>query len=218
MSDFNTHVWSGFVTGACVAATEMVFNPGALSDVQLAAVSLVAVIGGVLPDLDSDTGKPLAILFGLLSLIAPTVALKFWGRYHVLTLEFLICYFALAYFLINFVLCRMVKRLTVHRGIMHSIPFVMLCGTGTFFLFLPSGKSMALATGISVFAGGITHLVMDEIHSLSWPSGILPRMSKSTGTALKFKSSSVVSTVLIYGSLLVSGFYLLKSMGIIPGY
>ncbi len=216
MSDFKAHVWGGLVTGACISGAQIVFFPGVLDDVQLAAVCLMAIVGGVLPDLDSDTGRPLTILFGLLSLIVPTLALKFMGRYNALTPEFLICYFALAYFFINFVICRMIKRLTVHRGIMHSIPFVLLCGIGFFFLFLPSGRPMALATGVSVFAGGIVHLLMDEIHSLSWSSGVLPRISKSTGTAFKFRSSSAFSTVFIYGGLLASGFYLLKSMGIMP--
>jgi len=210
MSDFKTHVQGGLVIGIALSGAQFLFFPGHLDKIQLAAVCLMAVIGGVLPDLDSNTGKPLAILSALLSLIAPAFMLKFMAQYYALTPEFLICYFALAYFVINSVVCKFVKKITVHRGILHSIPFVLLCGICAFFFFVPSGKSMSMSAGVAVFAGGITHLVMDEFHSLSWSSGILPQPNNYTGTALKFKASSLSSTLYVYGILIAVGSYMFK--------
>ncbi len=215
MSDFRTHVLGGIVTGATVSGAHALFLPGVLDHVQLGAVCLMGIIGGVLPDLDSDTGKPLSILFGLLALIIPAVMLKTVSRFHDLSPEFLICYFAVGYFLINYVARSFIKKITVHRGIMHSIPFVLVCGICAFFLFSSSGENMALAVGIAVSAGGITHLVMDEFHSLSWSWGV-PRRNKASGSAFKFTSSSILSTMLIYGILMVSSLYMLKTMGLLP--
>ncbi len=215
MSDFKTHVYGGLVTGATVSGAHAFFLPGTLDYVQLGAVCLMTIIGGVLPDLDSDTGKPLTILFGLLALIVPAVMLKPVSQYHDLSPEFLICYFAVGYFMINYVARGFIKKITIHRGIMHSIPFVLLCGICAFFLFSPSGEKMALAVGIAVSAGGITHLIMDEFHSLSWSWG-MPRRNRASGTAFKFTSSSILSTLLIYGILMVSSIYMLKTMGILP--
>ena len=218
MSDFKSHVCGGIVAGATVSGTHAYYLPGVLDPVQLGAVCLMGIIGGVLPDLDSDTGSPLTILFGLLALIVPAVILKTVSEYHTLTPEFLICYFVVGYVLINYVVRAIVKKLTIHRGIMHSIPFVLLCGISGFFLFMSSGEKMSLAVGISVCAGGIIHLIMDEIHSLSWSCGMLPRRNKASGTAFKFRSSSLFATLLIYGVLIISTFYLLMTLGLFPRY
>jgi membrane-bound metal-dependent hydrolase YbcI (DUF457 family) len=216
MSDFKTHVRGGLVTGITISGAHLLFFPGHLDKIQLAAVCLMAIIGGVLPDLDSNTGKPLAILSALLSLIAPTFMLKFMVQYYALTPEFLICYFAVAYFVINYVVSQLVKKFTVHRGILHSIPFVLLCGICAVFLFVPSGKYMSMSAGVAVFAGGITHLVMDEFHSLSWPSGLLPQSNKYTGSALKFRASSLSSTLFVYGILIAIVSYVIKFKDVIP--
>ena len=216
MSDFKTHIYGGILTGATVSGAHAFFLPGVLDHVQLGAVCLMSIIGGVLPDLDSDTGKPLSILFGLLALIIPAVMLKPVSQYHDLSPEFLICYFAVGYFMINYVARGFIKKITIHRGIMHSVPFVLLCGICAFFLFSPSGENMALAVGFAVSAGGITHLLMDEVHSLSWSWWGGVRRNKATGSAFKFTSSSILCTVLIYGVLMVSSIYMLKTMGLFP--
>ena len=213
MSDFKAHVRGGLVTGVAISGAHLLLFPGRLDNIQLGAVCLMAIMGGVLPDLDSDTGKPLAILSGLLSLIAPIFMLKFMAQYYALTPEFLICYFAVAYFVINSVLCKFIKKITVHRGIMHSIPFVLLCGLCAFFFFVPSGKQMAMSAGIAVFAGGMTHLAMDEFHSLSWSSGPLPKPNHYSGSALKFRAPSLSSTLLVYGILIAAISYVMKFKG-----
>lgn len=208
MSNFKAHVWGGVVSSAAISGTHAIVFPGRLEPVQLGALFLMGTLGGLLPDLDSDTGKPLSILFHLLSFIVPLGLLKYIARYHETSLEFLICYFAGAYFAVNYLVCGVIKKLTAHRGIMHSIPFVMLCGTWAGILFMPSGKSMALATATGVFTGGMTHLIMDEFHSLTWSSGLIPRPNKATGTALKFWSPSPAATFFIYLLLAGTGYYL----------
>ncbi|SMD08303.1 LexA-binding, inner membrane-associated putative hydrolase [Desulfocicer vacuolatum DSM 3385] len=210
MSSFDAHVRGGLVTGVILSGGHFLLFPGYLDKIQLAAVCLLCTVGGILPDLDSDTGKPLAILSAVLSLIAPAFMLRFMEQYHPLTPEFLICYFVLAYGVIHYIVSGLVKKITVHRGIFHSIPFVMLCGIFAYFLFSPSGQHMATAAGVAVFAGGITHLVMDEIHSLSWSSGGLPRPNNYTGTALKFWAPSLFSTLIVYSLLIAAAFYLFK--------
>jgi len=210
MSDFKAHVRGALVTGITISGGHLFFFPGQLNNIQLGAVCLMAVIGGVLPDLDSDKGKPLSILSVLLSLIAPTFMLKFMSHYYALTPEFLICYFVVAYFIINSVVCTFVKKITVHRGIMHSIPFVLLCGMCAFFFFLPSGQHMSTTAGVAMFAGGLTHLIMDEFHSLFGSSGPFPKRNIYSGSALKFRAPSLTSTVLVYGMLLTAIFYVMK--------
>ena len=200
----------GAVGAAAVTGTHAVVFPGRLAPVQLAALFFMGILGSLLPDLDSDTGKPLSILFHLLSFIVPLGMFKFAVRYHGPSLEFLICYFTVSWLIINFPVCGIIKKLTIHRGIMHSIPFVMLCGAWAGILFLPSGAAMAMAAASAVFTGGMVHLVMDELHSLNWSSGLIPRTNKATGTALKLFAPSFAATFIVYGLLAGTGYYLLQ--------
>jgi membrane-bound metal-dependent hydrolase YbcI (DUF457 family) len=132
-----------------------------------------------------------------------------------LTPEFIITYFVISYLLIRYVICELVKRMTTHRGIMHSIPFALLCAEAGFLIFIPSGKNMAIAVGISIFAGFITHLLLDEVNSITLKNGVIPKFKKSAGTALKFKSKSIIDTLVIYLFVITGGVRVIKLMGIL---
>lgn len=213
MSEFKTHFLGGLTAGAATSAYYFISQPGTLNPTQLTAVFLCGAIGGLLPDLDSDTGKPLAMLFGLISVIIPVTFLKYVSDYFVVTPEFLIAYFVLAYLLINYVILEGVKRVTRHRGIMHSIPFAVFCGEAGALVFLTSGKDMAVAAGIAVFVGAMIHLILDELHSIVWKWGFLPVAKNSSGSALTLKSNSIIATISVYMLVVIAGLPILKLMG-----
>ncbi|OQY44666.1 MAG: hypothetical protein B6240_10205, partial [Desulfobacteraceae bacterium 4572_87] len=129
-----------------------------LTPLQAGAVFVVGSVGGLLPDLDSDTGKPLAFLFHLVSVLIPSLlfarAVQIGGD----SPEFLVCYFAGSYLFINYVVCAIVKKVTVHRGMMHSIPFVFVCAGVAYILFKPSGTQVAAMVGLAVSLGCLVHL------------------------------------------------------------
>ncbi|MBF0199903.1 MAG: metal-dependent hydrolase [Desulfamplus sp.] len=212
MSGFRTHLIGGMAAGGAVAAGTAIFKPALLDPVQLSALFITGTIGGILPDLDSDTGKPLSILFGLISILVPVAFLEDLAQYFTITPEFLVTYFVICYFIINFPVCAAVKKITVHRGIMHSIPFAVLCAQASFFIFMPSGKSMAMAGAVSMLAGCITHLVLDELNSIVWKFGCIPVFKNSIGSALKFKSSSLSATFLIYLLAGLGGVHILNQL------
>lgn len=68
MAGFKTHLTGGILSGAGVALAG--FLSGSLSMIQTAAIFVVGSVGGLLPDLDSDSGKPLTLLFQLVSLLS----------------------------------------------------------------------------------------------------------------------------------------------------
>lgn len=213
MADFKAHLSGGIAAGAVTSAYFFISQPGAFNPTQLTAIFLSGTIGGLLPDLDSDTGKPLAMLFGLISVIIPVIFLKKISLYFEVTPEFLISYFVLAYMLINYVILEIVKRITRHRGIMHSIPFAVLCGEAVFLVFLPSGKRMAFAAGVAVFAGSMIHLILDELHAISFKWGFFPVGKSSSGSALALYSNSVIATLTVYGLAGLCSLPILKSFG-----
>lgn len=215
MSGFKTHLMGGMAAGAVTSTSFILLKPGMLDPIQLAAVFVTGTIGGILPDLDSDTGKPLSILCGLLSVIVPVALMDYISKYFKITPEFLISYFVFFYFLVNYGGGKMIKRITIHRGIMHSIPFALLCAEGVFIIFIPSGRNMATAAAISVFAGTITHLVQDELNSIVWKPGGVPVFKKSFGSALKLKSRSLSATLFVYALAGFAGMQVMEFLGIL---
>ena len=93
--------------------------------------------------------------------------------------------------------------MTVHRGMMHSIPFALLCGGVGYLLFSNSGGQVALIAGAGALFGCLVHLILDELNSFKLKYGFIPALKKSGGTALKFKSSSLSTTLCMYTILIL---------------
>ena len=140
----------------------------------------------------------MSFLFHLVSVLIPSVLLIEAIRIGGDSPEFLICYFAVSYLFINYVICSIIKKITVHRGMMHSIPFALVCGGICYLLFLSSGKKVAIMAGTAVFSGCLVHLVLDELSSFKLKFGFIPILKKSSGTAFKLKSESLGATLFIY--------------------
>ncbi len=196
MADFKTHLIGSVAMGALFAAAGAGFK--VLNPTQAGAVFVVGSVSGLLPDLDSDTGKPLSFLFHLVSVLAPALFLgkfvQLWGY----SPERIICYFTASYLLLNYVVCGAIKKITRHRGMMHSVPFCLLSAGVAYLLFLQSGRDPAVFTGVAVFFGCLGHLMLDEFSSFHLKYGIFPAAKRSRGTALKFAANSIPATVIFY--------------------
>src|SRR5437879_2071056 len=88
--------------------------------------------GGLLPDLDSDSGVPVREMFGL-SAAATTFLLYHRLQHHShLSGEQIIVVLAGVYLLIRYGLSRVFRRLTVHRGMYHSVPGMLIAGLAVY--------------------------------------------------------------------------------------
>ncbi|MBF0376385.1 MAG: metal-dependent hydrolase [Desulfamplus sp.] len=268
MSGFKTHLYGGMAAGVTTSAFLFFKYPSMFEPTKLLGIFLTGTIGGLLPDLDSDTSKPFSIFFTLLSMVVPILFFKeisaIWlylipyiqncfvyiskiisftlsflpsklnliinqfynslnplpikvnhfPNIEELTPEFIITYFVISFIFIKYGLCTLVKKITVHRGIMHSIPFALLCSELGFFIFIPSGKNMAIAVGISIFIGFLTHLLIDEANSITLKYGFIPKFKKSAGTAFKFRSRSITDTIIVYFLILSGGIKIIQLIGL----
>jgi len=201
MAGFKTHLAGGIASG--MGLSFISYSVTGLSAMQTGAIFVVGSAAGLLPDLDSDTGKPLAFLFQLVSILVPSLLFTKATRQFGSSPEFLVCYFTLSYLLINYVVCAIIKKLTVHRGIMHSLPFALLCGGIGYLLFAPSSRDMALIGGSAVLVGCLVHLLLDEFSSFELKLGFIPFPKRSSGTAFKLVSDSIPATVFVYLLLVV---------------
>ena len=196
MAGFKAHLTGGIISGAGISLAG--YLSGSLDMIQAAAIFVVGLVGGLLPDLDSDTGKPLTLLFQLISVLIPSILFVHAAQYGGNSPEFIICYFTISYLFINYIVCSIIKKMTIHRGMMHSIPFALLCGAFSYLLFISSGKQIAFFAGNAVFLSCMVHLILDELNSFSLKYGFIPILKNSSGTALKLKSNSFIITLTYY--------------------
>ncbi|MBF0453728.1 MAG: metal-dependent hydrolase [Magnetococcales bacterium] len=204
MAGFKAHFSFAAVTGG-VGATALL-SAGVIDTNSMLFCFSAAILGGLLPDIDSDTSTPLQVSFTLFALIFSFLVM-FSQAATLSTLELLIIWLG-AFLFFKLIIFELFTRLTVHRGIFHSIPaaFLSLFLTTLFLrqLFHLDNQT-AWIVGSFVLIGFISHLLLDELASLNFLG--LGGVKHSFGTALKFYSPSFVATFSLY--LALAFFYLL---------
>ncbi len=94
----------------------------------------LTTVGGLLPDLDSDSGVPVRELFSAAATVVPLILfprLQGQGFSPEQNLAIMVG----VYVVIRYVLSSLFKRFTVHRGMFHSIPALFIAGLATYLLF-----------------------------------------------------------------------------------
>lgn len=191
MANFHTHltiatVTSGFAALLCLRVNEIT-NEDALS--YFAA----GVVGGILPDVDSDNSTAIKLIFNVIAIAAcGTFILGCSTRfsvYHALLIVVSI------YSLIRFGAATLFSKLTVHRGMLHSLIAAVLSGFITTSVAHHNFAYDALHAwllGMFMCGGYILHLILDELYSVDL---LNKKIKRSFGSALKiggnFKSSAV---------------------------
>ena len=203
MASYRAHFAFGVLTAACVAVAMLVISWVSL--MVMPVVFLLAVIGSMLPDLDSDTGVPVRLLFGTLAVATFGLALFYvmtttatsWPQQGLIAVG--------AGLFVYFIIGGIFKHFTEHRGVFHSIPAALVMGSVAMSVsgLLGIGEKMALVVGLAITAGYLSHLVLDEINSTVNLSGIPFKPKKSLGTALKLTGGSKMMTTAIYVALVV---------------
>src|SRR5215471_19037682 len=132
-------------------------------DVEVAHATLAGAlcgISGMLPDLDSDGGRPVRELFGLTAAIVPLLLLhRLEGTG--LTAEGMILVMTSLYLAIRFGASWIFKHLTVHRGMFHSIPAAVIAAEIAFLVHDCDARLGRLVLAGGVFLGFLSHLVLD---------------------------------------------------------
>jgi LexA-binding, inner membrane-associated putative hydrolase len=156
----------------------------------------LTTIGGMLPDLDSDSGVPVREMFGLGAVLVPFLLLRRLMNLE-LTFEQLIVVMAGIYLFVRYGLSEIFKRITVHRGIFHSIPAMLIAGLTIFILYHSPDVSLRIYLALGTMIGFLSHLVLDELYSVDF-SGASLRLNQFAGSALKLYSQSWPVTVSAY--------------------
>lgn len=197
MANFTTHalgaVGAGIVAGVASLA---LFG---INGIAFAGATVVAgFVGGLLPDIDHDEAIPIREVFSLVAAMVPAAAMP-WLTRRGFSTEGVICFFAITYIAIRFLASEVFKRITVHRGIFHSIPFVIAAGEAVAVALVEMSPMERVIIGGAVSLGAFTHLALDELFAVDFTGR---RLKKSFGTAIKLWSPDLIPTLLCYGVML----------------
>lgn len=165
----------------------------------------LTALGGFLPDLDSDSGVPVRELFGV---AAGTVPMLFYGRLRLLgfTLDQTLVLVAGGYLVMRYALASVFKTFTIHRGMFHSVPAMLIAGLAVFLGYHSPDLAVRVYLAGGVMLGFLSHLLLDELCSVDF-NGIKLHLNAAAGSAFKFFSASWGANLLTY-AILAGLFYL----------
>jgi len=158
-------------------------------------------IGGMLPDIDSDSGIPFRESMGFAAAIIPVLMLS---RFRALGLNFeqMVLITGAMYLFVRFGLARLLARYTVHRGMFHSLPAALIFAGVAFLVSDYGDLQMRYFKSTWLFLGVMSHLLLDEIYAVEWYRGRW-RFKKSFGTAMKLWGKSPWANFSTYGKLTI---------------
>ena len=180
MANFNTHF-----TGAAVATTlaaSTTVSMGLVNSSEVVTLWFLGVVGGLLPDIDSDDSSSLRLIFNIFGLVVVLfVAMAFYPLMSIVGLWFA---GALAFAAIRYVVQPLFEMLTVHRGSLHSILAMVMFALLAVHISALCGKDLIFSwlCGIFILFGGLVHLTLDELYSVDL-AGM--EFKRSFGSALK---------------------------------
>jgi len=181
MADFRTHLGVAAAGGAVVAHGG--WQAGLWDAWQALPMLALVAFGGILPDIDADSSRAIRLVFNLLAVTAVVAgALLLQGRFSIGGL-LLAC--GGLYLGVRHLAGALFARLTVHRGIWHSLLAAALCGLTTTALshrLLAQPDVLAWGHGVALSLGFVLHLLLDELYSVDLTGA---RIKRSFGTALK---------------------------------
>jgi membrane-bound metal-dependent hydrolase YbcI (DUF457 family) len=171
-------------------------------------------IAGMLPDLDSDSGVPARETIGFAAAVIPMLLVN---RLHGqgIPIEALFLIGAPLYLLIRFGVGGLLKLVTIHRGMFHSLPAAIIAGLITFLVCDHGVSVVRYFKAGAVTVGYLTHLVLDEIWSVE-VKGLGPRLKSSFGTALKLFGNNAAANMMCYSLLILLGLAAVQERASIP--
>jgi hypothetical protein len=181
MANFTTHIAIGTVVSGALATLTLAAD--VVAPENLVAVTLAGVLGSVLPDIDLKESRPSRAMFaGLAIFFSFAVLFNAATKFSIAELWILWLGTLVA---VRYGLHILFHRVSVHRGIWHSILAAVFSAVATAIIFnrvLGKPEGVAWLAGAFMFAGFITHLTLDEIYSVDVMD---TRIKSSFGTALK---------------------------------
>jgi hypothetical protein len=164
-------------------------------------------VSGMLPDVDSDPGRPLKESLSFAAAVVSTMLVDRIQQFGV-SMEMIVLASAAMYLLIRFGASALLRRFTAHRGMFHSLPAAVLFGEVAFLLMSGEWPLRCYKAG-AVSLGYLSHLILDEMYSVQYVRGRMA-LKRSFGTALKLFDRKWLPNMVVYGSVGLLTFLVVK--------
>lgn len=196
MAAYREHLTTSCVLGIGVTsgAIALGFTP-----VQGVLAGTITGIGGILPDLDSESGRPVREVFGVTAALAPLVMMRRlleWGG----NTDGAMLLSVLLYVSVRYGGAMLLGFFAVHRGMYHSIPAMLIAGELAFLGYKSDQLTMKLLMAAGIMVGFFSHLLLDEIYAVEW-RGMRVKLNKFAGSAIKLTGKSWPANIFAYGLL-----------------
>ncbi len=212
MAAYREHITVSGMLGVAYAFAA-VFALG-FSITQAIIAAILTWIAGMLPDMDSQSGKPIRELFGVTAALAPLLLLQ---HAHSLGIsgDRAMLFSLLLYGGVRYGGAAILGKLTVHRGMFHSIPALIIATETTFLFYHSPFQRVRLLMAAGVAIGFLSHLILDEVYSVTW-DGVRINLKKSAGSAMKFFGKDQLPNAIALGLMMFLTYACMASVGLIP--
>lgn len=203
MAQYNNHLSFSVLVAAGYAALGLVFLD--MNPEQVALACAIVVIAGMLPDIDAPGAVPVRELAGLLAAVVPIAMMTYFpelGSGGITRMALLII---ASYVLTRIIVIKGLGMLTVHRGMIHSIPAAIIVFEGAFLLFDDLYWADRLYVSGSAFVGFFSHLLLDSFSNIDLVGRVMGGRQESRG-AMKLFGYSFGSTFIMYSCVLGLGY------------
>jgi hypothetical protein len=192
MANFTTHIAVGTIVSGALATLTLAAD--VVAPQNLVAVTMAGVLGSVLPDIDLKDSRPSRAMFAGLAIFF-SFAVLFNAATKFSIAELWVLWLG-TLLIVRYGLHTVFHKISVHRGIWHSILAAVFSAVATAVVFrqmLGKPDGVAWLAAVFMFVGYITHLTLDEIYSVDVMD---TRIKASFGTALKlFDRRHVLASV-----------------------
>jgi hypothetical protein len=208
MADFKTHMTVSTATGAALA---FVGYQAGMNWATCAVAGTLCSVSGMLPDLDSDSGRPLREATALSAAVVPMLMVERLQRLQ-LNHDTMVLIAIASYLAIRFLMAEAFRRYTVHRGMWHSLPAAATSGMLAFLIVSSEDLGVRIYKTSAVVLGFLSHLILDEVWSVDFKRGSY-RFKSSFGTALKLWGNNRTASIGAYTILLLFSFLVYQDQG-----
>ena len=196
MGNFKQHLTTSTATGIAYGLAGAAYG---LPPTSCAIAAGSCSVAGLLPDIDSSSSRSfqecIYVAAGITAMLCINRLKEFPINPEVITLAG-----AFIFLFVRFGVGSAIKKMTVHRGMYHSIPAAIIAGEITF-LVSTGSVEIRIFKAVGLVCGFLSHLLLDEIFSIDLQG---KRIKKSFGTAIKmFNFKNVPATIFTYATLVV---------------
>lgn len=213
MAGFKTHLTVSTIMGLGYGGAAYWFYDVAPPTCVLAGG--LCAVSGMLPDVDSDSGRPLRESIAFAAAVVPMMLVDRLSKFNLAT-ETIVLTGAFAYLIIRFGISAFVRKVTVHRGMFHSLPAAVIFGEIAFLLTSGEDVNLRYYKAGGVVLGYVSHLLLDEIYSIQMHRGRL-RLKSSFGTGIKVFGHQFLPNLVTYALLALFTMIAIKEPGWMRG-